>query len=64
MKIKNTLVTAIILLAAGFISIQAQNNPGATGPVMTQGQRDSFRKVMEEEVSNVGLILIVTGKII
>jgi lysophospholipase L1-like esterase len=52
MKIANKVVVVLLLLAAGFISTQAQNNAGAPGQTMTQEQRDAFRKAMEEQQRN------------
>jgi len=52
MKNMNKISLAIILLAAGFISTQAQNNTGAAAPAMTQEQRDTFRKAMEDQRRN------------
>ncbi len=52
MKIINKIFVALILLASGFISIQAQNNNGAPRQPMTQEQRDAFFKAMQEQQRN------------
>jgi lysophospholipase L1-like esterase len=52
MKVVNKVFVVFFLLAAGFISTQAQNNAGAPGQTMTQEQRDAFRKTMEEQQRN------------
>jgi hypothetical protein len=52
MKIRNKIIVAIILLGAGSISTQAQNNTGAPRQAMTQEQRDAFRKTMQEQQRN------------
>jgi lysophospholipase L1-like esterase len=52
MKINNKIIVVIILLGAGSVSTQAQNNTGAPRQAMTQEQRDAFRKTMQEQQRN------------
>jgi len=52
MKNLKEISLVIILLAAGLIPAQAQNNTGTQAPAMTQEQRDAFRKAMEDQRRN------------